>query len=265
MSAKEAVLYRTHVLNPMIRREIARLGTEVIDCSHWVVGYVMDNAAVPGPAEQNHRMYRRNDLATLPYPSKVGAANWAKPEGNNDLPVLAFYREQPDYDFYWVIEYDVRYTGHWGRFFEELRSSDADFLSTTMQGYRENPRWWWWGTLVNTPAGPLRRVRCFTPFCRLSNRALSTIDQWYRDGGAGHYELVWPSVCRTAGLRVEDIGGWGRYTPERWRGKHYANTPVKANLSPGTFVFRPPFKDELLAAEVSKYGGEPMLWHPIKD
>jgi len=261
----EAVVYRTHFFNPMIRREVARLAAEVPDCAHWVVGYVKEGAAGPDTPEKNHRMYRSDDLAALPYPKKVAAVDWMNPNGENDLPVLAFYRERPDYDFYWVVEYDVRYTGAWGTFFSELRSSKADILGTAIQDYLEHPRWWWWNTLVDAPTGALERVRSFLPFCRLSNAALSAIDRWYREGGAGHYEMTWPSICKTKGLRVEDIGGWGRYTPEHRRGRHYANTPLKPGLSPGTFVFRPPFKDDSLGTEALKYGGKPMLWHPIKD
>jgi hypothetical protein len=264
MSANEAVLYRTHIFNPIIRREIRRLRSEVADCDHFVVGYLKGNAVVPAPPNKTLRMYRRGDLADLPYPNKTIFVDWRAPVGDNDLPVLAFYREQPDYDFYWVVEYDVRYTGHWSTFFDELRSSGADYLGTTIQDYEENPHWVWWHTLVNAPTGKLRRVRCFSPFCRLSNGALSAIDQWYRDGGAGHYEMTWTSVCKTKGLRIEDIGGRGRYTPERGRGQHYANTPLKPSLSPGTFVWRPAFRDGMIPAEGVKYGGGPMLWHPIK-
>lgn len=31
---------------------------------------------------------------------------------------VAFMRQYRKYDFLWVMEYDVRYTGHWGRFLE---------------------------------------------------------------------------------------------------------------------------------------------------
>jgi len=264
MSTSEAVLYRTHVLNPMVRREIERLRSEVVG-DHFVVGYLKDNAAALGPPDATHRMYRQSDLANLPYPNKAIFVDWAKPIGDNDLPVLAFYREQPGYDFYWVVEYDVRYTGHWGTLFAELRSSGADYLGTTIQDYDENPRWVWWHTLVNVRPSLLERVRCFSPFARLSNAALAVIDQWYRDGGAGHYELTWPSVCKTKGLIIEDIGGSGRYTPERWQGHHYSNAPLHPALSPGTFVWRPAFREDALPTESLKHGGRPMLWHPIKD
>ena len=181
--------------------------------------------------------------------------------------MLAFYREKPNYDHYWVIEYDVRYTGHWGELLSELRTSQAAFLGTTLQDHDENPRWWWWPSLVNTPNSSLQRVRCFTPFCRLSNAALAAVDKWYREGGSGHYELVWPGVCKTNGWPIEDIGGWGRYTPERWRGKHYVNTLLKPSLSPGIFVYKPVMlllntflpKEKILrdpsTAPGSRYGG----------
>jgi hypothetical protein len=248
----------------MVRREIDRLRAEIMDCEHCVVGYLNDDAAVPDLPETNHRMYRRADLAALPYPKKIAAVDWIKPEGHNDLPVLSFYREQPSYDHYWIVEYDVRYTGHWGKLFDELRESKADFLGTTIQDYDQNPGWWWWRTLVNVPPSALQRVRCFTPFCRLSYAALAAIDEWYRKGGSGHYELTWPGVCKTNGFRVEDIGGWSRYTPEHWRGKHYVNTPLKPSLSPGTFVYKPVFRDDWVCAHGLKHAGGPMLWHPVK-
>jgi hypothetical protein len=248
----------------VIRREIDRLCTELADCAHWVVGYLKDDAEVPETSEENLRMYRRVDLAALPYPKKIAAVDWMNPEGHNDLPVLSFYREQPGYDYYWIVEYDVRYTGHWGELFDELRASKADFLGTTLQDYDQNPRWWWWRSLVNAPQSTLQRVRCFTPFCRLSNAALAAVDEWYRKGGSGHYELTWPGVCKTKGFGVEDIGGWSRYTPEHRRGKHYVNTPLKPSLSPGTFVFKPVFRDDWVCARGLKHARGPMLWHPVK-
>jgi hypothetical protein len=265
MSASEAVLYRTHIFSSAVRREIVRLRAEVADCDHFVVAYLKGNAALPEGFDESDRMYRRADLVELPYPNKTIFVDWARPVGDNDLPVLAFYREQPGYELYWIIEYDVRYTGRWDALFNELRSSRADYLGTTIQDHEENPRWHWWPSLVTASAGTLQRVRCFSPFCRLSNRALSAIDQWYRDGGAGHYEMTWPSVCKTKGLSIEDIGSSGRYTPERWRGQHYSNTPLRPTLSPGTFVFRPAFRDDAVAREGLSRVGRPMLWHPIKE
>jgi hypothetical protein len=260
--SNEAILYRTHFYNPMIRREVERLRTDIVDCPLWLVGYLNDEALLPPTPEENLRMYRRADLAALPYPRKIADTNWSAPGGDNDLPILAFYGERPGYDYYWIVEYDVRFTGQWGKLFDRLRSSNADLLSTTIQDHAENPAWSWWHMLVNTPSGELERVRAFNPFCRLSNRALAAVDAWYREGGSGHYELIWSSVCKTRNFLIEDLGGEGRYTPERWRRRHYANTPRELTLAPGTFVFRPGFTEEGIRTHGAKYG--PMLWHPVK-
>lgn len=48
----EAVLYRTHFFNPIIRREVERLAAEVPACAHWVVGYVKEGAAGPDTPEK---------------------------------------------------------------------------------------------------------------------------------------------------------------------------------------------------------------------
>ena len=77
--------------------------------------------------------------------------------------------------------------------------------------------------------------------------------------------MTWTSVCKTKGLKIEDLGSSGRYTPKRWLGQHYSNTPLNPHLSPGTFVFRPAFRDDAVSLEGLKRAGRPMLWHPIKE
>src|SRR5579884_1648725 len=32
---------------------------------------------------------------------------------NIDLPLLWFFQRNPGYEYYWLMEYDVRFTGHW--------------------------------------------------------------------------------------------------------------------------------------------------------
>jgi hypothetical protein len=259
----EIVLYCSHVFNDVVHGEIDRLRKELPDVAHAAIGYLKDDARWPELVPSETTLYRRAALASLPYPDKIAKADWVVTEGNNDLPVLAFYNQHPDYEFYWIVEYDVRYTGSWSDLFQELRSSDADLLATTVMERTECPDWFWWAKHADQLR--LERLfRVFMPFCRISNRALAAIHEWYQKGGSGHPEWVWPSVCKTAGFRLEDIGGAGRYTPEHRRHKHYFNSPQENSLSPGTFVFRPTFKHEKILAHGLKFTGRPMLWHPIK-
>ena len=100
-----------------IQREVDRLRADVVDCAHWLVGYVKDDAPLSSMPENNVRMYRRGDLSPLPYPRKIAETNWSEPGETTTSRSWRSYRERPDYDYYWIIEYDVRFTGHWGQVF----------------------------------------------------------------------------------------------------------------------------------------------------
>ena len=44
-----------------------------------------------------------------------------------------FFRQHPDYDYYWTIEYDVVFTGTWSTFFDSFRCDDADLLASHIE------------------------------------------------------------------------------------------------------------------------------------
>ena len=119
-----------------------------------------------------------------------------------DVVPMRFFQDRPDYNRYWIVEYDVRFGGDWSSLFEELASSDADVLCTTVQAYADNPDWAHWHTLVTGGEEiPLdRRVKGFIPFGRVSRRLLDACDARYREGWSGHPEVLWPTTgCRFPG------------------------------------------------------------------
>ena len=178
---------------------------------------------------------------------------------------MRFFQERSDYERYWIIEYDVRFTGSWAHLFDDLGTSDADLLCTTVQRHADNPAWAHWSTLVTgVEEVPLdRRMKGYIPFGRLSRRLLERCDACYRKGWSGHPEVLWPTIAAESGLPVEDIGGDGPFTPTARRGRHYFNTPHHWSLFPGTFVFRPCFADhEDLSGAQTRFPG--WLWHPVK-
>ena len=104
---------------------------------------------------------------------------------------MKFFLDRPEYNYYWIIEYDVRFSGLWPALFADLSSSGADLLCTTMQTWAEHPNWAHWSTLNSgAEAVPLeRRVKGFMPFCRLSHVLLAACDARYRKG-SGHPEVI---------------------------------------------------------------------------
>jgi hypothetical protein len=79
--------------------------------------------------------------------------------GNCHLALIDFVRHHDDFDHYWVIEYDVRFTGDWAVFFNAFAEDDADLLGCHIRRRHDEPCWNWWPTLVgpHNRAAPTRR------------------------------------------------------------------------------------------------------------
>ena len=263
---REAILYLSHYSSPAVLREVSRLRTEM-DRRYdiYVVGYCRSRGALAGIDSVPTLEYSAEDLMSLPYPVKSARFDPGNFFGNADLLPMKFFRERPDYDYYWIVEYDVRFSGAWSALFDDLSSSRADLLCTTMQTWAEHPNWAHWDTLVSAgeEVPRERRVKGFLPFCRVSRALLAECDARYREGWGGHHEVAWPTIASLAGLSLEDIGGDSSFTPAERRGRYYHNTASEWSQFPGTFVYRPSFADHNLFGPECHFTGT--LWHPVKE
>jgi hypothetical protein len=176
---------------------------------------------------------------------------------NIELPLMWFFQRNPHYEFYWQMEYDVRFTGHWMDFFRHFAGSNSDLLATTVFDYNFRPGWDNWKTLKSPKRIPeAERVRALLSLCRLSNNAMRAVHEDYSNGWSGHYEVTIPTILKTRGLTLEDFGGSGRYVAPGNHDRFYRNSPDLAGLAPGTFT--------VAANTMSGDYPQNMLWHPIK-
>ena len=77
-----------------------------------------------------HHVVRTPELRQLPYPVKAGAPDWDLwSGGHTDLIPMHYWRAHPGHDRYWMIEYDVRFSGPWRRFFAMFEEDDSDLLA----------------------------------------------------------------------------------------------------------------------------------------
>jgi len=177
---------------------------------------------------------------------------------NIELPLMWFFQRNPHYEHYWLMEYDVRFTGDWMDFFRHFAASRSDLLATTLFDYDFRPGWDNWKTLHTPERVPERdRVRALFSLARLSNAALQAVHVAYCDGWSGHYEVTIPTILKRRGLTLEDFGGSGRYVAPGNHNRFYRNSPDIAGLAPGTFT--------VAANAISAEYPQNMLWHPIKD
>lgn len=216
-----------------------------------------------GPFRVDHLIGARNltwaeAARRLPYQAKLGQHPGSFWPRNIDLPLMWYFHSHPEHHHYWLMEYDVRFTGQWPDFFRHFAGNESDLLATTVFDYDFRPQWRHWNTLSSPQVVPCRdRVRALFPLYRISNAALRALHSAYCSGWSGHYEVTIPTILKTRGFTLEDIGGDGAYVASGNRNRFYRNSPGNAGLAPGTFT--------VASNALSDNYPRNLLWHPIKE
>jgi len=255
-----ALLFQTHFFDRIAARAFARLCAGLPGhVTPFVLIHLPPGAPVPKRlAGVPHHLVRTPELRYAGYPSKCGGEDWDLwGGGHTDLIALHFLRNRPGFGRVWLVEYDVRFSGPWSRFFGAFEDDPSDLICPLIRRREDQPDWMWWpGVRVpEAPAGA-PTLCAFMPVWRASAAAIEAVDAAWRAGWAGHSEAIWPTAVARAGLRLLDPGGDGPFTPPALRGRFYTSTMQDVHLAPGTLMWKPP----LLRA-----GSRPdMLWHPVK-
>lgn len=180
--------------------------------------------------------------------------------GNNHFPLLKFYQDYPDYDYYWYIEDDVRFSGNWESLFSAFGEVSADFISSHIQRAPLVPNWPIWDTLANPyKIIPFEdRIRSFNPIYRISRKALAFIQEALQSKWCGHHEVLLPTLIYQAEMEIVDFGGRGEFVSHGNDNKFYTEeNDDPYNVLEGTLRWRPPFE---------KVGDlENKIYHPIKN
>jgi hypothetical protein len=170
---------------------------------------------------QRCHLFDEKQLFALPYPRLAGHGLINHPH----FPLLDFFSAHGDYDRYWVIEYDVRYSGDWSDFFRSVDGYDFDLMTSHIRRYADEPRWIWWPTLEH-PSKRIPReryLRSFNVIYGTSQAALKFIHASMLDGWRGYPEVVLPTLLEENGFSVFDLGGDGEFTPDALRNRSYTS------------------------------------------
>jgi hypothetical protein len=182
--------------------------------------------------------------------------------GSNHFPLLDFYQKHPSYDFYWLIEDDVRFSGDWRYFFDFFTNHaiQPHFLSSHIRTFQEQPEWHWWKTLrhIHYYIPPSLCIRSFNPIYRISNTALNCIHHMLTNKWQGHHEVLLPTLLYLEGFRIADFGGTGEFVQPGHEDQFYisGHCGKEGCLLTGTMRYRPAIQpSENLKNK---------LYHPIK-
>lgn len=179
--------------------------------------------------------------------------------GNNHFPLLKFYLENPQYDYYWNIEDDVFFTGDWNCLFDTFKQDKSDFIAAYMETYEEDPGWYWWFSLKTPEPETTAKVCSFNPVYRLSNRALKCLDEALKNGWSGHHEVSIPTILYNKGYKLKDMGGTGSFVPFFLKNRFYTREthhflPVKMGEQPNKIYH--PIKEKYMEKQEMQDGYE---------
>ncbi len=245
----EAVIARYHKIEEGIGKDRQRL--------FWVFdkGNNVDDSCLQ---KEGINVYRfdvdsLNKLGCYPFYDRL--------YGNEHLIIERFYLDNPSYDYYWVIEYDVIFTGNWSSLFTSFSNSTSDFLGCHVERYnsKRNYGWVWWNC-IGLCQEQAQRLECllksFNPVCRFSNQALAFLDKAFKQKNSGHYEVLPVTLLYNNGFEIEDIGGNGEFVKNN---KELFYT-VSDGINCGSMRPYPNYSKE----EIEEFKLKNKLLHPVK-
>jgi hypothetical protein len=256
-TSKQAILVLTDKSSPIIINLYSEIKKATKNHSDVLIAFHQKEPTVPEPIKKaDHFLFDNTVLTNLgfrPISDKLLP-------GSNHFPLLKFYRENPEYEYYWIIEDDVRFSGNWSLLFDSLSTVNSDFISCSIRNWNEEPGWCWWDLTHPTKELALeKRVASFNPVYRISNRALKFINNALLDGWSGHHEVLYPSLLKNGGFLIADFGGEGSYVIPGFENKVYlADRPDQFKFGYlSTMKFRPVFN--MIGKIPNKF------YHPVKD
>lgn len=153
--------------------------------------------------------------------------------GNCHYPLLKFHKDYPKYDYYWLIEDDVVFSGDWSILFDAFVDDTSDLLTTKVRSYADNPNWYWWPSVKapeRTVLSTDEMYASFNPVYRLSVRTLERLEIEISNGWLGHFEAIVPTVLTRHGLAIHDMSEKGFYTEDTHTWTPLRIQPMKPNM-----------------------------------
>ena len=174
--------------------------------------------------------YTQNDVRkNLNFNGEVSKKHFWNSQGDKNiiwffahLRMLNFYKTNPNYDYYWFFDDDVK-VGDWNKFFERLDQDDSDFISyfifkknnVTSQEYvpiidnRTFSKNSWFdrfpgdGDILDENTTEL--FGSFFPIVRFSNNALKKLLEIHNKGLIGYSEGFVPTTLNKYNFKIKTL------------------------------------------------------------
>ena len=134
----DVIVFLVHVFDAEIERRFLKLKQECSDICD-VVLLAERGLNIPASVAPFAQFF---DFDALKQIAQSVIGNKIIP-GNAHLRGIDYCRRYPGYRFYWFVEYDVIYTGHWGEFIASFANDPSDLLASHVRVLADEPDWFW--------------------------------------------------------------------------------------------------------------------------
>lgn len=255
-----ALLWMTHLWTPELAAEFEHV--RAIERAGGAEVWLLADARTPGLADLRTRYPRVHVFEE----QALLAGAWPRLPDYDGIwahchyPLLDFHRAHPEHAHYWLVEFDVRYSGDWAALLAAFDAYPHDLITAHLRSFADEPGYRFWPTLQH-PTRTIPREhwwRSFNVAYRVSSRALAFLDEQHRDGWRGYPEACIATLLFHGGFSLLDLGDDGPFTPRaRRRTTYRLGATRNGRLSPfGTITYRP--------ARRRAGWRRDTLYHPVK-
>ena len=222
---KNCIMFVCHQMNDFIKHQIAKILNDINGHKDEYDLWILFNNEKGEVTSKNLNIYTFNiekckkfglEFHTYYFNCSLGFYGH-----NFEYSFMAFYKEHPEYNFYWLIEWDVYCNGNWYDLFSyyDKNHKDVDLYTTHInygngqwqQSWSPQSNYIWPKTFEITNDN---KCKCFNPIDRFSNNALNTLCDYYEKGDYGFYECMMPTIFINNGLTLKTFGKTTEYNKD---------------------------------------------------
>lgn len=257
---KNCILYLSHIINDDIANHFLKLKNDVEKT--YDIYFIFDSNSnyyfetkkyadkidfiyINSKQQLNELGYERFEKDTC-----VGIEYWY-------LQYFAIKLNNKEYDYYWLMEYDVVFNGNYNNFFKDIDDNIYhDFVTQQIESYYDSVDWYWWKFSIEPKYynnNKYNLLHSFNPIFRLSKNAVLFIDHFLKTNKiSGFYEYLLITLLFNNNFSIFSINNDKnlQFTNDMYNKKYCNNN---------TFKYRPFIKNY----DIINNGCD-ILYHPFK-
>lgn len=264
----DCAIFLTHRWSPAIEAHFERLKREAAPLVDVYLVANLPPEVAPGSIPADLLIAREDCDRVLPSRFKDSQdKEWLARTGHVDLIWVTAFRHEmfARYSRFWLIEFDVDFSGNWADLFGALADDPADLLTAHVFPWEEGSTWKWWKTLRRPEWAAATPLRAFMPISRFSRRFLDKVAETYAvPGWHGHFEALIPSLAHACGFAISDFGGRGSFVPAGREDKFYRDIAEGGPNDRSSHRFRPAHGEDYFGTTPEAFPDRGLIYHPVK-